>query len=162
MRPFSSGIWIPGSHKEGLVEHHDTFDKDNLLSRGQEISNVKEEDAEFGPLLPGEISLHHGRCFHASGKNRSKNRRIGIAIRYVTPEVRDHAPGRDWAMPVRTKHGEIPRGGWDCISNIWSSFPSKWSFYRHPNDLMLYDRILSGQSKTLAEGARNQVKLYGS
>ena len=143
--------FIPGSHKDGLVEHHDTFDKDNLLSRGQKISNVKEEDAEFGPLLPGEISLHHGRCFHASGKNRSKNRRIGIAIRYVTPEVRDHAPGRDWAMPVR---GEIPRGGWDCIAGPRGLF--------HPNDLMLYDRILSGQSKTLAEGARNQVKLYGS
>ena len=34
--------FIPGSHKEGLVEHRDTFDKNNLLSRGQEISNVKE------------------------------------------------------------------------------------------------------------------------
>ena len=32
----------------------------------------------------------------------------------------------------------------------------------NPNDLMLYDRILSGQAKTLAEGALNQVKLYGS
>ena len=41
---------------------------------------------------PGEMSLHHGRCFHASGPNMSDDRRIGLAIRYVTPEVRHEAP----------------------------------------------------------------------
>ena len=91
--------FIPESHKGNIVDHTDTFDEDNLLSRGQKIPNVNEKDAVYGPLLPGEMSLHHGRCFHASGKNQSEHRRIGVAIRYVTPEVRNHAPGRDWAMP---------------------------------------------------------------
>ena len=100
--------FIPESHKGNIVDHTDTFDEDNLLSRGQKIPNVNEKDAVYGPLLPGEMSLHHGRCFHASGENQSEHRRIGVAIRYVTPEVRNHAPGRDWAMPVR---GEIPTGG---------------------------------------------------
>lgn len=143
--------FLPGSHKGGIVDHHDTFADDNLLSRGQEIADVKESDAVHGPLKPGEMSLHHGRCFHASGQNKSDDRRIGLAIRYVTPEVRNHAPGRDWAMPVR---GETPSGGWDCIAGPRGLF--------HPADLALYDRILDGQSKTLAAGAEDQVGLYAA
>ena len=54
-------------------------------------------------------------------------------------------------MPVR---GEIPRGGWDCIAGPRGLF--------HPEDLMLYNRILSGQAQTLSQGATNEVKLYGS
>lgn len=143
--------FIPESHKGNIVDHTDTFDENNLLSRGQKIPNVNEKDAVYGPLLPGEMSLHHGRCFHASGENQSKNRRIGVAIRYVTPEVRNHAPGRDWAMPVR---GEIPTGGWDCIAGPRGLF--------HPNDLALYNRILAGQAKTLSAGADGKVGLYAT
>ena len=143
--------FIPGSHKGGIVEHQDTFGEDNLLSRGQEIGGIDEEKAVHGPLQPGEMSLHHGRCFHASGANGSNDRRIGLAIRYVTPEVRDHAPGRDWAMPVR---GEAPAGGWDCIAGPRALF--------HPADLALYDRILAGQSATLAAGAEQQVGMYNT
>ncbi|MCE2517957.1 MAG: phytanoyl-CoA dioxygenase family protein [Alphaproteobacteria bacterium] len=149
--------FIPGSHKGGLVEHNDTFSEDNLLSRGQEIADVREAEAVHGPLKPGEMSLHHGRCFHASGQNKSADRRIGMAIRYVTPGVRDHAAGHgtapehDWAMPVR---GETPRGGWDCIAGPRGLF--------HPADLALYDRILEGQSKTLAAGAENDVGMYAT
>ena len=138
--------FLPGSHKGGLVAHNDTFADDNLLSRGQEIADVDEDRAMFGPLRPGEMSLHHGRCFHASGPNRSTDRRIGLAIRYVTPAVRDHAPGRDWAMPVR---GEAPSGGWDCIAGPRGLF--------HPADLALYERILAGQSQTLVAGAEGKV-----
>lgn len=143
--------FIPGSHKGGLVAHEDTFADDNLLSRGQKITDVREEDAIHGPLKPGQMSLHHGRCFHASGRNRSDDRRIGLAIRYVTPAVRDHAPGRDWAMPVR---GETPCGGRDCIAGPRGLF--------HPADLALYDRILEGQSKTLAAGAGDKVGMYAT
>ena len=143
--------FIPGSHKGGIVDHEDTFSDDNLLSRGQEIAGIDETKAMHGPLNPGEMSMHHGRCFHASGANGSDDRRIGLAIRYVTPEVRDHAPGRDWAMPVR---GEIPAGGWDCIAGPRGLF--------HPNDLALYDRILDGQAQTLAAGATQDVDMYES
>ena len=143
--------FIPGSHRSGVVAHEDTFDADNLLSRGQSIVGVEEEDAAYGPLQPGEMSLHHGRCFHASGANQTNGRRIGLAIRYVTPEVRDRASGRDWAMPVR---GEVPSGGWDCLAGPRDLF--------HPIDLSLYDRILAGQAATLADGADKAVALYGT
>ncbi|MEM1265939.1 MAG: phytanoyl-CoA dioxygenase family protein [Pseudomonadota bacterium] len=141
--------FLPGSHRGGLVVHEDTFDPSNLLSRGQAIAGVDETQARHGPLKPGEMSLHHGRCFHASGPNRSADRRIGLAIRYVTPAVRDHAPGRDWAMPVR---GEVPAGGWDCLAGPRCLF--------HPLDLALYDRMLAGQAATLTAGAERQVDLY--
>ncbi|MEL6234927.1 MAG: phytanoyl-CoA dioxygenase family protein [Pseudomonadota bacterium] len=141
--------FIPGSHKGGIVAHADTFAEDNLLSRGQEIGGIDEGKAVYGPLRPGELSLHHGRCFHASGANGSDDRRIGLAIRYVTPGVRDHAPGRDWAMPVR---GEVRAGGWDCIAGPRGLF--------HPSDLALYDRILEGQAATLAAGAEQSLDLY--
>ncbi|MEL6960709.1 MAG: phytanoyl-CoA dioxygenase family protein [Pseudomonadota bacterium] len=142
--------FIPGSHKGGIVDHQDTFAEDNLLSRGQEIGGIDESQAVHGPLKPGEMSLHHGRCFHASGANGSDDRRIGLAIRYVTPEVRDHAPGRDWAMPVR---GSVSAGGWDCIAGPRALF--------HKADLALYDTILKGQADTLAAGAEQVVGLYG-
>ena len=141
--------YLPGSHRGGIADHHDTFDADNLLSRGQSIAGVDEAQAVHGPLAPGEMSLHHGRCFHASGANGSDDRRIGLAIRYGTPEVRNHAPGRDWAMPGR---GEVPAGGWACIAGPRGLF--------HPADLALYDRILAGQAATLAEGAQQDVDLY--
>ncbi|MEM7194330.1 MAG: phytanoyl-CoA dioxygenase family protein [Pseudomonadota bacterium] len=141
--------FIPGSHKQGMAVHEDTFDEDNLLSRGQSIAGIDESTAIAGPLKPGEMSLHHGRCFHASGPNNGDDRRIGLAIRYVTPEVRDHAPGRDWAMPVR---GETPAGGWGCVAGPRGLF--------HPKDIALYDRVLEGQSATLAAGADKKVELY--
>ncbi|MEL6640153.1 MAG: phytanoyl-CoA dioxygenase family protein [Pseudomonadota bacterium] len=141
--------FIPGSHKGSIAAHEDTFDADNLLSRGQTIAGIDEKDAQHGPLKPGEMSLHHGRCFHASGANRSNDRRIGLAIRYVTPAVRDHAPGRDWAMPVR---GDVPAGGWDCLGGPRGLF--------HPADLALYARILDGQAATLAAGATQDVDMY--
>jgi len=143
--------FIPGSHRDGIAHHEDTFDADNLLSRGQSIAGIDESQARYGPLQPGEMSFHHGRCFHASGANGSDDRRIGLAIRYVTPEVRDHAPGRDWAMPVR---GEIAAGGWDCIAGPRALF--------HPSDLALYDRILAGQAATLAAGAERSLGMYAT
>jgi len=34
------------------------------------------------------MSLHHGHIFHGSHANRSDDRRIGVAIRYITPAMR--------------------------------------------------------------------------
>lgn len=143
--------FIPGSHKSGIVDHHDGFSPDNLLSRGQEIAGVDEARAVHGALRPGQMSLHHGRCFHASGANHSKERRIGLAIRYVTPEVRNDAPGRDYAMLVR---GVDKIQGWINIAGPRGLFSDK--------DLALYDQILRDQTAVLAAGASENVALYAS
>ncbi|MGI9336026.1 MAG: phytanoyl-CoA dioxygenase family protein, partial [Gammaproteobacteria bacterium] len=93
--------FIPGSHRS-RVEHEDTFAKANLLSRGQEIAvEVDESVAADIVLEAGEMSLHHGLMFHSSAPNRSTDRRIGLALRYIRPEMRQVAGTHDYACLVR-------------------------------------------------------------
>ena len=93
--------FIPGTHLI-QVPHTDTFHKDNLLTRGQEIAvEVDEDQAVLAELRPGEASLHHVMLFHGSAPNRSSDRRIGLAIRYVPTHVRQIAGERDSATLVR-------------------------------------------------------------
>lgn len=81
--------FVPGSHKESAVDHIDTFDENNLLSRGQEIAvDVDEEDAVTAELSTGQASIHHGHLFHASGPNTTNDRRIGSAIRYIKASLK--------------------------------------------------------------------------
>lgn len=80
--------FVPGSHRQNIVPHVDSFADDNLLTRGQELSvDVDEADAVDVVLQPGQASLHHGHLFHASGPNRTADRRIGAAIRYIKPSM---------------------------------------------------------------------------
>ena len=141
--------FIPGSHKNAIVPHADTFDADNLLSRGQQIEGINEADAVFGALKPGEMSFHHGRTFHASGPNMSDDRRIGVAIRYVTPEVRQPDLTRDYAMLVR---GKDEMQGWINVAPPARLFD--------PASLTLYDEVLAAQSAALTAGANGDVGLY--
>lgn len=91
---------IPASHGE-QVEHRETYHRDNLLSRGQEIEvDVDGANAVDLVLRPGEMSLHHVRLVHGSEPNRSDDRRIGLAIRYIPTHVRQTI-GRDGAVLVR-------------------------------------------------------------
>ena len=76
--------FVPGSHKGDMLEHVDTFDEDNVLTRGQEASvEIDESRAVPVELKPGQVSLHHGKLLHASGPNRSASPRIGLSIQYV-------------------------------------------------------------------------------
>jgi ectoine hydroxylase-related dioxygenase (phytanoyl-CoA dioxygenase family) len=91
---------IPRTHGE-QVGHRDTYDRRNLLSRGQEIEvEVDESKAVDMVLQPGEMSLHHVRLFHGSEPNRAADRRIGFAIRYIPTHVKQLI-GRDGAVLVR-------------------------------------------------------------
>ena len=81
--------FIAGSHTLNVVPHVDSFAKDNLLTRGQEIAvEVDEAKAVDVVLRPGQVSLHHGHLFHASGPNATPERRVGVAIRYVAPSMK--------------------------------------------------------------------------
>jgi ectoine hydroxylase-related dioxygenase (phytanoyl-CoA dioxygenase family) len=91
---------VPGSHGEQLA-HRDTFARENMLSRGQEIAVEVDEARGVDILLrAGEMSLHHVRMIHGSPPNRSRARRVGYAIRYVPTYVRQ-LEGEDGAMLVR-------------------------------------------------------------
>jgi ectoine hydroxylase-related dioxygenase (phytanoyl-CoA dioxygenase family) len=95
--------FVPSTHLR-QVEHEDTFDNNNLLTRGQEIAvKVDEKDAVFVELKPGQASLHHVLLFHGSEPNRSEDRRIGLAIRYIPTHLKQAVGQRDWATLVRGK-----------------------------------------------------------
>jgi ectoine hydroxylase-related dioxygenase (phytanoyl-CoA dioxygenase family) len=109
--PVESGamkFW-PGSHLKNQLLHRDTFDRDNLLSRGQEIAVDVPAGAGVDVVLKaGEMSLHHVLLVHGSGPNTTGDRRIGLAIRYIPPHVRQ-LKVRDSATLVRGRdtHGHF-------------------------------------------------------
>jgi ectoine hydroxylase-related dioxygenase (phytanoyl-CoA dioxygenase family) len=101
---------VPGTHLREVVPHADTFGEHNMLSRGQEIAvEVDEDHAVDLVLQPGEMSLHHVKMFHGSRHNASADRRIGFAIRYLPPHVRQQAGAADSATLVRgeDRHGNF-------------------------------------------------------
>lgn len=92
---------IPGSQTLDQAPHRDTFDRNNLLTRGQEIAVAVDEAAAVPLVLePGEMSLHHVRLVHGSPPNPSPDRRIGFAIRYIPTSLRQ-LEGEDSATLVR-------------------------------------------------------------
>ena len=93
--------FVPGTHTTDQIPHRDTFDRDNLLTRGQEVAvDVDDSKAVTIELKAGEMSLHHVRLVHGSPPNPSPDRRIGFAIRYIPTSVRQIA-GEDSATHVR-------------------------------------------------------------
>jgi ectoine hydroxylase-related dioxygenase (phytanoyl-CoA dioxygenase family) len=91
----------PGSHT-AQMPHRDLFEKTNMLSRGQTITEGIDEAGAVNIILkPGEMSLHHVRIAHASAPNCSEDRRIGLSIRYMPPHTRQQLAEWDSAALVR-------------------------------------------------------------
>ena len=79
---------LPGSHKEDLKIHEQKFDENNLLTRGQTITNVQLDKTDPIILKAGQVSLHHPKIVHGSGLNQSNDRRIGFVIQsYIGTNV---------------------------------------------------------------------------
>jgi hypothetical protein len=111
---------VPGTHLCDVVPHQDTFSEKNMLSRGQEVAvDVDEDKAVKVELQPGQASIHHVKIFHGSSPNRSDDRRIGFAIRYMTPEVRQAAGAKDSAILVR---GSDHHGNFNLIGRPAESY----------------------------------------
>ena len=135
--------FVRSSHLLGDVDHRDTFGADNILSRGQEVTVGHDPaDEVVVALHPGELSLHHGLMFHGSGPNGSDVRRIGIAIRYVTPSVRQERGGVDYATPVRG----------DCSGAEFLVLPVPASDF-DPETVPFHERMLLAHDATLGAGA---------
>ena len=93
-------MW-PGSHKEKFKKHKDTFDEDNLLTRGQTIEKVPINETVPIILKPGQLSLHHPMTIHGSGLNKSDNKRIGFVIQsYIGTNV-DQIIGKTYVQQAR-------------------------------------------------------------
>ncbi len=76
---------VPGSHKQGLLEHDNVQDPNLLNRRGERLRmDVDESQAIDVVLKPGEMSLHHSNIIHGSNANTSDGPRIGFIVRFVT------------------------------------------------------------------------------
>ena len=92
---------IPGSHLE-LLDHDETYEQDNLLTRGQELSiDVSARTTVAMPLEPGEASFHNVRAAHGSGSNTTDDRRIGLSMHYMPTHTRQQLAEWDSAALVR-------------------------------------------------------------
>ena len=141
---------VKGSHKSPILPHEDSFDDNNLLSRGQEIKvEVAEEDRVPIVLQPGELSLHHGLTIHGSGPNTSDDRRLGVVVRYLVPEIRKAGGERDYAHLAR---------GTDAFDNWAPSPPPRAPFA--PEALALYETVRDLQTSVMMRGAAASGTMY--
>jgi hypothetical protein len=139
---------VPGTHR-AQVPHADTFAKDNLLSRGQEVAvEVDEREAVDIILQPGEMSLHHVLIVHGSEPNRATWPRIGLAVRYVPTHVRQLGGEKDGALPVR---------GADRFGHFEPELPPEGEL--HPAALARHKATLDRQLAILYRGAAGAGKL---
>lgn len=139
---------VPGTQHRQFA-HKDTFAETNLLSRGQEIEvDVNESDAVDVILAPGEISLHHVLICHGSEPNRSSERRVGFAIRYISAEVYQTSGVLESATLVR---------GSDALNHFEHELPPQADM--HPDAVARHARIVDRQLKVLYAGAAKPGKL---
>ena len=95
---------IPGTHKQGVLEHDNIQDPNLLNKRGERLRmDVDESQAVDVVLKPGEMSLYHTNIVHGSNANTSDGPRIGFIVRFVTN-----------ASPNRERPVMRVRGNADC------------------------------------------------
>lgn len=142
--------FVRGSHKNAILPHDDTFDDNNMLSRGQEVRvDVADEDKVPIEIHPGQMSLHHGLTIHGSGPNTTDDRRIAAVIRYCTPEISQQVADEDYAILAR---------GADRFGNF-RSFPAPTANFT-AEALSHYDDIRAAQAKAMMSGAKKKGSLY--
>ena len=81
---------IPGSQTLPPLSHRKSSAQSaNMLFTHEELADdVDEAQAVDITLAQGDMSLHHIKILHGSPPNRSRGRRVGYAIRYVAPYVK--------------------------------------------------------------------------
>jgi hypothetical protein len=92
---------LPGSHLGRALKHEDTYDEDNMLTRGQAIREIDESRAASMPLKAGEMSIHNYCLAHGSGPNVTDDRRIGVSMHFMPPQTKQVVASWDCAAVVR-------------------------------------------------------------
>jgi len=125
---------IPGSHKE-ILGHEETYAKDNLLSRGQELEiDVTQHRTVPMPLKPGQVSFHNVRTAHGSGPNTTDDRRIGLSFHYMPTTTEQTLSEWDSASLVRgeDKHNNFEH----CPQPQQDLEPAAVDFHKRAADAM--------------------------
>jgi hypothetical protein len=100
---------IPGTHRNGNLEHEERKTPQNLLARGHTVKELDDSNAVDLELDAGEFSIHYESCVHGSEPNTSGDRRIGMAFFYAPTHVQS-LKGRRAAVLVR---GQDEYGYWE-------------------------------------------------
>jgi non-heme Fe2+,alpha-ketoglutarate-dependent halogenase len=100
---------IPRTHVGTTLEHEDTYDENNMLTRGQRIVNLDTAQAVSMPLRAGQMSLHNYCLAHGSGPNLSDDRRIGVSMHFMPPDTQQQVVEWDCGALVRGEdsHGHF-------------------------------------------------------
>lgn len=135
--------FVPGSHKLGMVDHRDTFDDTNFLTRGQEaVVDIDEDTTAYAELKLGQASFHHGRLLHASSPNHTDDRRIGLTINYIAPHMQQVVAKKDFAMLVR---GEDRYGHFEQVPPPIGNMTQE--------SIAWHNRVVMSQNDALYDGA---------
>jgi hypothetical protein len=141
--------FVRASHKNPILPHQDTFDENNLLSRGQEVRvDVADKDKVPIEIRPGEMSLHHGLTIHGSGPNTSDDRRIAAVVRYMRADFipEGEKPFAFLARGADRGHGfeptQPPLGLFDAAA------------------LAQYDHVRAAQTRIMMKDAAGTSKVY--
>ena len=129
------------------MPHEDRYNNDNMLTRGQEITEgIDDDKAVYMPLKTGQISFHNYRLAHSSGPNRAQDRRIGISMHFMPTDTEQIVGGWDSAALVR---GEDNYGNFSP-----TPIPAKDFDF----DAMAFQaRAAQAQSEVLYQGAANNT-----
>jgi ectoine hydroxylase-related dioxygenase (phytanoyl-CoA dioxygenase family) len=114
---------VPGTHKLGQLHHNELKNGENLLFFGQTVELPDDITQRVDlQLLPGQASLHHMAIVHGSQPNNSSIARIGLVLRYISPDVRQ-SKAVDSATLVRGSdnyghfiHEPMPSDDWSETS----------------------------------------------
>lgn len=110
--------YVRGSHHwgDGRVGSSSSFfqsENKKLLYSAAKLEGIDEKELEIvslGGLKAGGVSVHHGRTWHGSGKNKSKDLpRRGLGLHFVPAEVRftkDARKSKLWRSYVPDKKKE--------------------------------------------------------
>ena len=105
--------FYPESQELKQLPHMNEQNIDNMLVMGQYIdtnviSTLKEPICI--ELSGGQATLHSFNCVHASSPNQSDRSRIGLALRYMTSDVRQTKAVREtatWICGKKSNHFDI-------------------------------------------------------
>ncbi|MCY3923518.1 MAG: phytanoyl-CoA dioxygenase family protein [Chloroflexi bacterium] len=101
---------IPGSHLKAQVEFRDSdADEHNVLNQTVEDPEQHGDPPVALELKAGQISLHSDWVLHGSDPNESKRRRCGLAMRYLSKDVRAYNGWNENSIVCR---GSEPTGHW--------------------------------------------------
>ena len=121
---------IPGTHRQGRIEHTEAARKDSLFGAGAEIEvQVDESKAVSVVLAAGETSFHDSSIIHGSPPNQSDGKRISLIVRFVTPlfqGVNSSTPAVRARGAARLSHVTLqekpPTGNEDECFARWQAF----------------------------------------